>query len=190
MLTPFCLSDQECGQISPTLEKELGKELANVATESDGDGNRIVQGKPAPTHSIPWQAQLHVRNLATSESVSCGGVVIAPLYVMTAAHCASEKENVKVEEVWLGRHNREFGGSRYLVAEVFIHPGRIEKPKAYDVALVKLAHKISYTTDISPACLQASASSSPRSLTFLVSGPLHHLLQPSCFSPGHSHKAK
>ena len=167
LLTSFCLSDQKCGQINPTLQKELGKELASVAMESDGDGggrNRIVGGQLAPSHSIPWQAQLHVRNLATSSLVSCGGVVVAARYVMTAAHCASQKEmvKVKVEEVWLGRHNRELGGSRYLVAEVFIHPGRTEEPKAHDVALVKLARAISYTSDISPACLPSSASSSPR----------------------------
>ena len=147
VLPPSCLSDQECGQISTDLQKELGKELYSVTDQNRQ--NRIVQGQPAPTHSIPWQAQLYIRNLADNSSDTCGGVVIARLFVMTSGHCASEQEQHQVEEVWLGRNNRQSGGSRYGVAEVFIHPvrprGKSPKPKAYDMALVKLARAISYT---------------------------------------------
>ena len=106
VLPPSCISDQECGQISAALEKDLGNELGSAMAESDDDGggNRIINGKDAPTNSFPWHAQLalvdETKRTANGPESSgmCGGAIIAPLHVLTAAHCL-EGPGRKVAEV-------------------------------------------------------------------------------------------
>ena len=164
LVLAFSLSDPQCGQIPRTLVKALGKDLDRRVSESDtdGNGNRIINGKTAPTHCFHWQAQLHILNLMTKILGSCGGSVISNRFVLTAAHCASKEENFEVKEVWLGRHNLEFGGMLYHVAEVFVHPRREPSPKAHDMALLRMSQEITFGPDISAVCLPSSPLASPR----------------------------
>ena len=166
VLPPSCISDQECGQISSALEKNLGNDLGSAETDSDGGGNRIIKGKDASAHAFPWQAQLILLNSNRGPKPTgiCGGAIISPLYLITASHCV-EGSGTSVKEVWLGRHDRDSGGSRYDVAQVFRHPGR---PKAqdpdtdaHDMALISLTKAITYSDSISPVCLPDSSSDSP-----------------------------
>ena len=173
VLLPSCTSDQECG-ISNALEKELGNKMDSEMGESDGDGggNRIIKGKDAPTNSFPWHAQLALIYRPTGRSSSCGGAIIAPLYVLTAAHCVEWKDT-EVKEVWLGRHDRQSGGSSYKVAQVIIHPERERgqgSTEAHDIAMIKLTKAISYSDSILPVCLPGPSSSPEAGSKVVVSG--------------------
>merc|ERR1712029_1138945 len=55
--------------------------------QSDGwrKEDRMVGGDPADPNSIPWQVALVEGE--RSKSVQCGGTIIAPKFVLTAAHC-------------------------------------------------------------------------------------------------------
>ena len=46
---------------------------------------RIVGGTEAPKGAWPWQAQIR----STSGSPFCGGTLVHPQWVVTAAHCVS-----------------------------------------------------------------------------------------------------
>ncbi|WP_256105645.1 trypsin-like serine protease [Streptomyces sp. ODS05-4] len=48
---------------------------------------RIIGGKPTAISTAPWMAQLHFTD-AAGDSYFCGGVVVAPTKIATAAHCA------------------------------------------------------------------------------------------------------
>lgn len=77
---------------------------------------RIVGGGPAEISQFPWQAQIRVNLPGGEEFVLCGGSVIHPLIVLTAAHCFldefGELEEIESVEVWLGRTFFGSGGEQ------------------------------------------------------------------------------
>lgn len=48
--------------------------------------SRIISGEKAKLGQFPWQAALNLI-FANGESHFCGGSLISPKWVMTAAHC-------------------------------------------------------------------------------------------------------
>ena len=50
--------------------------------------SRIVGGEVAIPHSWPWQAELQIKNETSGQfQFKCGGTLVTPQYVVTAAHC-------------------------------------------------------------------------------------------------------
>lgn len=50
--------------------------------------SRIVGGEAAIPHSWPWQAELQIKNETSGLfDFKCGGTLVTPQYVVTAAHC-------------------------------------------------------------------------------------------------------
>ena len=82
----------------------------------------------------------------------CGGSVIAKRYVLTAYHCLDINSTLKADEiskdslhVYLGRHHRLSGGSKYGVSTISLH--------APDFALLRLDRDIVYSLSVWPVCL-------------------------------------
>ena len=66
----------------------LGKQLKNFSCGKKLGTVRITGGSEAEKNSIPWQVLL--RPLGSEKafnSGSCGGTILSPYHVMTAAHC-------------------------------------------------------------------------------------------------------
>ncbi|XP_012880042.1 PREDICTED: plasminogen [Dipodomys ordii] len=107
---------------------------------------RVVGGCVAHPHSWPWQVSLRTR----FGQHFCGGTLIAPEWVLTAAHCLEKSSRPASYKVILGAHkevNLESHVQEIEVSRLFPEPSRA------DIALLKLSSPAVITDKVIPACL-------------------------------------
>ncbi|RXM28822.1 Ovochymase-2 [Acipenser ruthenus] len=114
--------------------------------------SRIVGGEEAVPNSWPWQVSLRV----AGEHV-CGGVIIKPDWILTAAHCLQGREKYsKLLVVVAGDHDistEEPGEQKRSVKSIVLHPSYNDSSNDYDVALLRLDAPLQYNYYARPACL-------------------------------------
>lgn len=71
------------GATAPTTNKST---LSSSTTSGTVDP-KIIGGSTTTITSAPWMAQLFFNDGASDQSFFCGGAVIAPTKILTAAHC-------------------------------------------------------------------------------------------------------
>uniref|UniRef100_A0A8C3NL63 Uncharacterized protein n=1 Tax=Geospiza parvula TaxID=87175 RepID=A0A8C3NL63_GEOPR len=96
---------------------------------------RIIGGREVKPHSRPYMAYLEIKN--GSKPSYCGGFLIRPDAVLSAAHCV-DKKGVTVT---LGAHNvnsRERSQQKIRAGKWVIHPQYFLKGFKNDIVLLKL----------------------------------------------------
>lgn len=99
---------------------------------------RVVGGQPAGPGQFPWLAALHV-----GSSFECGATVVAPNWVMTAAHCVTDGSGGVTSpgslRIRLNSLRRDTGGELRQVRSIHRHPHHPGADRENDVALLRLA---------------------------------------------------
>ncbi|XP_023571706.1 transmembrane protease serine 2 isoform X2 [Octodon degus] len=119
--------------------------------QSSGLQSRIVGGSAATLGQWPWQVSLHVQGVHV-----CGGSIITPQWIVTAAHCVEEPLNSP--RYWTAfagilRQSFMFYGDSYRVEKVISHPNYDSKTKNNDIALFKLQTPLTFNDRVKPVCL-------------------------------------
>ncbi len=107
---------------------------------------RIVGGQEADPGEWPWQVALITPGRNPYEGQFCGGSMIEPGWVLTAAHCVDHEDEGRVD-VAAGIFDLrvpEAGFERRSVAEIIVHPGWNPNTNDNDMALLRLSSPIPF----------------------------------------------
>eukprot|EP00111_Clytia_hemisphaerica_P009324 TCONS_00027370-protein len=118
---------------------------------------RIIAGTNALRGSWPWQVVIKFR-----DSLVCGGVLIAPTHVLTAAHCFQSipRGIISLLTVTLGDHRLnkyDSGEQNFTITKIDIHE-HFSSPTIFnnDIALLTLNTPARFNEHIQPVCLPDS----------------------------------
>jgi len=122
----------------------------------------IVGGTPTEAEAVPWQVSLQ-----DSEGHFCGGSVVAPDTIVTAAHCVEGLAPSDITVV-AGISNLNEGGQTRKATSIAEHPDYATSGNS-DIAVVMLAAPLDLSGVVQPIAL-ASASDIAASSMGTVSG--------------------
>jgi len=140
-----------CGDTSKTREP-LPPHVGGCGTPDVQSITRVIGGKDATRGSWPWQILLQYQGQGM-----CGGALVSPEWVVTAAHCVyGREEETDVHSIVVGEHDRtkrEGSEATYQVDKIISHENYDQEAMNNDIAMIKLSKPVSFNKFVSPICL-------------------------------------
>ncbi|XP_053735144.1 uncharacterized protein LOC128767227 [Synchiropus splendidus] len=135
-----CIAEVEfpCGELPPAMDQSVIGQT------------RMVGANHCPEGECPWQVLIQLGGLS-----HCGGALIRPDWVITAAHCVQGNLPANLTVV-LGEHhldNLDSTEQYRSVSMVIIHKDYVPLTGESDIALLRLEHAATLSRYIRPVCL-------------------------------------
>uniref|UniRef100_A0A8C9HZU5 Ovochymase 1 n=1 Tax=Piliocolobus tephrosceles TaxID=591936 RepID=A0A8C9HZU5_9PRIM len=115
---------------------------------------RIAGGEEACPQCWPWQVGLRFLG-----DYQCGGAIINPMWILTAAHCVQSKNNPLSWTIIAGDHDRNLKESTEQVRRakhIMAHEDFNTLSYDSDIALIQLSSPLEYSSAVRPVCLPHS----------------------------------
>ncbi|XP_069702653.1 trypsin-1-like [Periplaneta americana] len=120
---------------------------------------RIVKGTDATLGQFPYQVSIHIYG-----NHWCGGSILNPTWILTAAHCAEEQRDLY--SILAGTVQLSKGGIKRGVKTIKIHNNFHQN----DIALIEVDEPFTFGFSISPAKLPRQRLTLPPYTKVTVSG--------------------
>ncbi|KAJ1529299.1 hypothetical protein ONE63_006095 [Megalurothrips usitatus] len=138
--------------------------VSHLPTRPGSPASRIVGGTQPPYGAYPWQVEIQAfRAEQRSFQHHCGGALIGPRLVLTAAHClkAPALNSPDQLRIVLGDHNLSSSDPHeqaFRAERVLLHPEfRKEGPYSNDIALILVTpvggRAFRFSSHVQPICL-------------------------------------
>ena len=114
-----------------------GRDRFECLDPEKGRVSRIMGGTEAPAGMAPWQVSLQVRSRGRWRH-TCGGSLIHPSWVLTAAHCIDNGRTPNEMSVVHGTKSLSSGGERRSVERLIVHED-YENFYSNDIGLIRLS---------------------------------------------------
>ncbi|MDA8244213.1 MAG: serine protease [Elusimicrobia bacterium] len=137
-LLPLCVAAGAAAELNSLGKKDLGSVLSpSVPVPSAFASEKIVGGTEAGKGEFPF-----IVSLQSWGSHFCGGSLIKPDWVLTAAHCM--RGGIKTVVAGLYDQSQPGEAEKLEAGEVIAHPEYDTRPQDYDFALVHLKSPSKY----------------------------------------------
>jgi len=145
---------------TPPPPELISSQCGKQATAKRTAGTRVVGGTAAKLGDWPWLVALGYRSSQGETRYLCGGALIGPSHLITAAHCVRpDLKTVLLGEHILGNDTDGAHPQEVEVGEAIKHPAYSARTYSNDIAVIKLSRQALFNTNVQPLCLPSLAPS-------------------------------
>lgn len=134
----------------------LAEEINHPGCGLSEPTGRIVDGQLISRSQIPWMVGLsffYRWDETHNIRLSCGGSVISPSYILTAAHCIHWRGAIPFAARAFYNSTIAYDGPSVWIEDMVYHPQFEWSDISHDIALVKVERPLQFDRYLKPVCL-------------------------------------